>query len=203
MSTLSAYIEHDSQELPRRSLKVGLWMNECFDWYSEEDRMSHPEGGIRTLLQSFSKKQISYSKLTIQNTTLESKAPKIFYHYENAFQRETVAFYVPNEQAILHVSPNSVALLGGIVKGKGMAQYCIQGKGSLYQDGCFKSLREGLLFYSPLAKGEVTSIFTLESEIQPKECIEAVAWTIHANTKEEAMFLNRNLLEKYSRAQSK
>ena len=56
MSTLSAYIEHDSHELPRRNLKVGLWMDGSFDWYAEEDMMSHPEGGIRTLLQTFTRK---------------------------------------------------------------------------------------------------------------------------------------------------
>lgn len=195
MNTLSAYLEQNSHELPRRDLKVGLWMNESFDWYLEEDRMSHPEDGIRTLLQSFTKNQISYSKFTIKNISLEKKFPKIFFHYENAFERQAVAFYSPNEQAIIHVSPESVALLGGIVKGRGIAQYCIQGKGGLYENGCFKSLREGTLFYSPLAKGEVTSIFTLESEILPLECVEVVAWAINANTKEEAISLNRKLVE--------
>lgn len=194
MSTLSAYIEQDSHELPRRNLKVGLWMDGNFDWYAEEDMMSHPEGGIRTLLQTFTEKQVTYSKITIKNTSLEKKGPKIFYRYENAFEREDVAFYSPSEQAILHVAPHSVALLGGIINGKGIAQYCILGKGGLYQDGCFKSLREGVLFYSPLAKGEVTSIFTLEPEILPSECVEVVAWAIHASTKEEAILLNHDLL---------
>lgn len=195
MNALSAYIEHDSRELPRKILKAGLWMDESFDWYSEEDMMSHPEGGIRTLLQSFTKQKIMYSKFTIKNTTLEVKSPKVFFQYENAFERQAVAFYSPHEQAIMHVAPNSVALLGGVMKGKGIAQYCIQGKGGLYENGCFKSLREGLLFYSPLAKGQVTSIFTLESEILPLECVEVVAWAIHADTKEEAQFLNRELFQ--------
>ena len=195
MSTLSPYLDHESYHLPSRNLKVGLWMNESFDWYLEEDSMSHPEDGIRTLLQTYSEKQISYSKFTIKNTSLETKFPKIFFHYENAFERRAVAFYSPSEQAIIHVAPNSVALLGGMVKGNGISQYCIQGKGGLYQNGCFKSLREGTLFYSPLAKGEVTSIFTLESEILPLECVEVVAWTINADTKEEAARLNRKLVQ--------
>ena len=188
-------MEQDSYELPSKSLKVGLWMNESFDWYLEEDILSHPEDGIRTLLQTYTKNQISYSKFTIKNISLEKKFPKIFFHYENAFQRQAVAFYSPNEQAIIHVAPNSVALLGGIVKGKGIAQYCIQGKGGLYENGCFKSVRDGTLFYSPLAKGEVTSIFTLESEIMPLECVEVIAWAINTNTKEEATLLNRQLVQ--------
>lgn len=195
MNTLLAYMEQDSYHLPSRNLKVGLWMNESFDWYLEEDSMSHPEDGIRTLLQNFMEKGISYSKFTIKNISQENKFPKIFFHYENAFERQAVAFYSPSEQAIIHVAPNSVALLGGIVKGKGISQYCIQGKGGLYQNGCFKSLREGTLFYSPLAKGEVTSIFTLESEILPLECVEVIAWAINADTKEEAIRLNRNLVQ--------
>ena len=188
-------MEQNRYELPNRNLKVGLWMNESFDWYLEEDMMSHPEDGIRTLLQTYTKNQISYSKFTIKNISLEKKIPKIFFHYENAFERQAVAFYSPNEQAIIHVAPNSVALLGGIVKGKGIAQYCIQGKGGLYENGCFKSVRDGTLFYSPLAKGEVTSIFTLESEIMPLECVEVMAWAINTNTKEEATLLNRQLVQ--------
>lgn len=188
-------MEQSSYHWPNRNLKVGLWINESFDWYLEEDSMSHPEDGIRTLLQTFTEKGISYSKFTIKNISQENKYPKVFFHYENAFERQAVAFYSPNEQAIVHVAPNSVALLGGMVKGKGISQYCIQGKGGLYQNGCFKSLREGTLFYSPLAKGEVTSIYTLESEIQPLECVEVIAWAINADTKEEAIRLNRKLIQ--------
>lgn len=194
MSTLSEYIEQERYEIPRRSLKAGLWMNECFDWYSEDDMMSHTENGIRTLVQSFTKQQVTYSRFTIKNTSNDYKCPKLFFHYENALERQVVAFFNPNEQAILHITPRSVALLGGYIKGKGISQYCIQGKGGLYEQGCFKSLKEGLLYYSPLAKGDVTSIFTLEANIVPYECVEAVAWVIHADTKEEAEFLNKQLL---------
>ena len=137
VNTSSAYMEQNRYHLPSRNLKVGLWMNESFDWYLEEDSMSHPEDGIRTLLQTFTEKQISYSKFTIKNISLETKFPKIFFHYENAFERQAVAFYSPNEQAIIHVAPNSVALLGGIVKGKGISQYCIQGKGGLIPERMF------------------------------------------------------------------
>lgn len=194
MNSLFAYMPQDNQELFRKGLKAGLWMDESFDWYPEEDMMSHPNGEIRTLSQTYTQGQVTFSKFTIRNTSFETKRPKVFFHYENAFERQAVAFYSPNERAILHVAPQSIALLGGLVKGKSISQYCIQGKGSLYQEGCFKSLKEGLLAYSPLAKGEVTSVFTLETEILPKECVEAVAWVIHAETKEEAKVINNQLL---------
>ena len=157
--------------------------------------MSHPEDGIRTLLQSFTKNQISYSKFTIKNISLEKKFPKIFFHYENAFERQAVAFYSPNEQAIIHVSPEFGCIIRRNCERKGNRSILYSRKGRLIRDGCFKSLREGTLFYSPLAKGEVTSIFTLESEILPLECVEVVAWAINANTKEEATSLNRKLVE--------
>ena len=108
VNTSSAYMEQNRYHLPSRNLKVGLWMNESFDWYLEEDSMSHPEDGIRTLLQTFTEKQISYSKFTIKNISFEPKFPKIFFRYENAFERQAVAFYSPNEQAIIHVAPNSL-----------------------------------------------------------------------------------------------
>lgn len=194
MSSLSAYMPQDNQEVFRKVLKAGLWMDESFDWYPEEDMMSHPGGEVRSLLQTFTQGQITFSKFTIRNTSFEPKYPKVFFRYENAFEKQAVAFYNPNERAILHVANQSIALLGGLVKGKGISQYCIQGKGSLYKEGCFKSMKEGILAYSPLAKGEVTSMFTLETEIPPKECVEAVAWAIHTETKEEANFLNNQLL---------
>ncbi|MFJ7677943.1 hypothetical protein ACIQXQ_07775 [Peribacillus sp. NPDC097198] len=195
MSSLSAYMPQDNREVFRKGLKAGLWMDESFDWYPEEDMMSQPGGEIRSLLQTFTQGKITFSKFTIRNTSFEPKYPKMFFHYENAFEKQAVAFYSPGERAILHVATQSIALLGGVVKGKGISQYCIQGKGSLYQEGCFKSLKEGILAYSPLAKGEVTSMFTLETEILPKECVEVVAWAIHAETKEEAKLLNHNLLQ--------
>lgn len=44
MNSLFAYMPQDNQELFRRGLKAGLWMDESFDWYPEEDMMSHPNG---------------------------------------------------------------------------------------------------------------------------------------------------------------
>lgn len=193
MSTLSAY-KTAEREGYRRNLRAGLWMDGSFDWYREEDNDSENQGEIRSFSQSYSKKEISFIKFTINNRSNAIITPKIVCHYENAQERQAVAFYSPHEQAILHVGQKSIALLGGVVRGRGISQYCIQGKGSLYQHGCFKSLKEGLLLYSPLARGEVTSIFSLETEIMPQECIEAIAWVIHSATKEEAKILHTELL---------
>ncbi|WP_180320110.1 hypothetical protein [Peribacillus loiseleuriae] len=197
MNTLSAY-----ETLPkgteshgfRKQLKAGIWIDGEFDWYSEEEVAVNTGGQMRSLIQSFSKQHISFVRCTIKNTSAFLKSPKMVFHYENMRDPQNVAFYCPGEKAILHIGKKSISLLGGVVKGKGISQYCIQGKGSLYQYGCFKSLKEGILSYSPLAKGEVSSIFSLEPEIQPDECIEAVAWVIHTNTKEEALFMHEKLL---------
>jgi hypothetical protein len=195
MNTLSAFKPTSTLRVSQKPLKAGLWLDGSFDWYSEEDTASHPGGQLRTLIQSFSKQHISFVKCTVKNTSVIPKLPKFMFHYDNACNRQTVAFYSPGEQAILHVAPHSIALIGGLVRGKGISQYCIQGKGSLYQNGCFKSLKEGILSYSPLARGEVSSIFTLETEILPHECIEAIAWIIHANEKEEAIMIQEKLME--------
>ncbi|WP_110927406.1 hypothetical protein [Bacillus massiliglaciei] len=194
MNMLSPYLPQDDQEFSRLNLKSGLWIDEGFDWYPEDDLMSrYPHGEIRTFLQTQKKDRLLISKLTIKNNSFKVKHPKFFFRYENAFEKKAVAFYSPPEQAILHIGSNSVVLLGGAFKGKGISQYCIQGKGGLYQNGCFKSLKEGILSYSPLAKGEVTSIFTLESRLEPGECVEASAWAIQADSKEEAQRVNDQL----------
>ena len=63
-------------------------MDESFDWYPEEDMMSHPNGEIRTLSQTYTQGQVTFSKFTIRNTSFETKRPKVFFHYENAFERQ-------------------------------------------------------------------------------------------------------------------
>ncbi|MFD0048344.1 hypothetical protein ACFVHQ_03215 [Actinomycetes bacterium NPDC127524] len=194
MNTMSAYKPHAVQEGPRKGLKAGVWMDGTFDWHSEQDSFTNHAGEVRTLIQAFTKSQVSFVTCTIKNNGRAFKYPKFVFQYENILERQAVAFYSPPERAILHMSQGSISLLGGTLKGQGISQYCIQGKGNLYKNGCFKSLKDGILSYSPLAKGEVSSIFSLEAEIGPGECAEAMAWVIHTPTKEEAQGLNEGLL---------
>ena len=60
MSSLSAYMPQDNREAFRKGLKAGLWMDESFDWYPEEDMMSHPGGDLRTnnLFKVYDKKYL-------------------------------------------------------------------------------------------------------------------------------------------------
>ena len=95
MNSLSAYMPQDNQELFRKGLKAGLWMDESFDWYPEEDMMSHPNGEIRTLSQTYTQGQVTFSKFTIRNTSFETKRPKVFFHYENAFEKAGGGFLQP------------------------------------------------------------------------------------------------------------
>ncbi|MDO7488143.1 hypothetical protein Q5O89_24790 [Peribacillus frigoritolerans] len=79
MNSLYAYMPQDNQDLFRKGLKAGLWMDESFDWYPEEDMMSHPNGEIRTLSQTYTQGQVTFSKFTIRNTSFETKRPKVFF----------------------------------------------------------------------------------------------------------------------------
>ncbi|MDQ0218308.1 hypothetical protein ELQ35_12555 [Peribacillus cavernae] len=193
MISLSAYQPKLKQETSRKSLKAGIWLDGTFDWVTDESA-SYANGEVRTLIQSFTKRQVTFFKFTIKNSSKEKLIPKIMFHYENLLERQTVAFYSPGEKAIMHIGQTSVALIGGLMNGKGISQYCIQGKKHLYQNGCFKSLKEGILAFSPLAKGEVSSMFSFETAILPQDSAEAIAWVISSATQEEAKFINDSLL---------
>ncbi|RFU61889.1 hypothetical protein [Bacillus sp. V59.32b] len=193
MISLSAYQPNFKRELSRKHLKAGIWLDGTFDWVTDESS-SYLGGEVRTLVQSFTKRQVTFYKFTIQNSSKAKLIPKVMFQYQDLLERQTVAFYSPSEKAILHVGQASVALVGGLMNGNGIAQYCIQGKKHLYQNGCFKSLNEGILSFSPLAKGEVISMFSLEAPIMPQDSVEAIAWVISSATQEEAKFINDSLL---------
>ncbi|WP_409301687.1 hypothetical protein [Peribacillus sp. SCS-155] len=193
MISLSAYHSKDKQEVSRKSLKAGLWLDGTFDWVSEESA-SYINRQMRVLCQKIDRKDATFYKMTIKNSSKELLFPKLMFQYENLLERQTVAFFSPGEKAIYHVGQTGVAVLGGLLNGKGISQYCIQAKKNLYQYGCFKSLTEGVLTFSPLAKGEVSSMFSLEQKIEPNECVEAIAWVIHSESKEFAKDLNHKLL---------
>ena len=212
MNTLSAY-----EALPtgpeshgfQKQLKAGIWMDGEFDWYSEEEMAVNSGGQMRSLIQSFSKQHISFVRCTLKNTSAFLKSPKMVFHYENKHDPQNVAFYCPGAKAILHVGKKSIALLGGVVKGKGISQYCIQGKGSLYRYGCFKSLKEGILSYSPLAKGEVSSIFPWNRKFNPKNVLrQSLGSSIQTQKRKRCLCMsnylllfpiNRSILSRFSR----
>jgi hypothetical protein len=193
MISLSAYHPQEKQEVSRKSLKAGLWLDGTFDWVLE-DSSSDFNGQIRVLCQKIERKEVTFYKLTLKNTSQTQLVAKLMFQYENLLERQTVAFYSPGERAILHIGQHASSVIGGMINGKGISQYCIQGKKSLYQHGCFKSLSEGILTFSPLAKGEVSSMYSLETVIMPKDCAEAIAWVIHTQSKEEAKEINNALI---------
>ncbi|RFU65709.1 hypothetical protein [Peribacillus glennii] len=193
MISLSAYQPKYKQAVSLKNLKAGIWLDGTFDWVTEESA-SHANGEVRTLVQTHTKNPVTFFKFTIKNCSKEKIMPKIMFQYENLLERQAVAFYSPSEKAILHMGQASVTLIGGGINGKSISQYCIQGKKHLYHNGCFKSMKEGILSFSPLAKGEVSTMFSFETTIMTQDSAEAIAWVISAATEEEAKFINDGLL---------
>ncbi|PLT34704.1 hypothetical protein [Bacillus sp. V5-8f] len=193
MISLSAYQPNYKQTVSLKNLKAGIWLDGTFDWVTDESA-TYSNGEVRTLVQTHTKNPVTFFKFTIKNCSKDKVLPKIMFQYENLLERQAVAFYSPSEKAILHMGQASVTLIGGAMNGKSMSQYCIQGKKHLYHNGCFKSIKEGILSFSPLAKGEVSTMFSFETTIMPQDSAEAIAWVISAGTQEEAKFMNDELL---------
>ena len=76
MNSLSAYMPQDNQELFRKGLKAGLWMDESFDWYPEEDIMSHPNGEIRDTFTNIYPGAGNLFEVHDQEYLIRDQAPK-------------------------------------------------------------------------------------------------------------------------------
>ncbi|RFU64285.1 hypothetical protein D0469_18965 [Peribacillus saganii] len=171
--------------------RAGHWLNGRFRWLNSNtpDKSICSEEFEVKQLSSYNTKVVFW-RLTIPNQTSSYSLHKIFFEYEGDCSSNTAAFYSPNEQAIMHSANGTVSLLGGIMEGKGLTQYCIRQKG---RDSLFKSKLDGTLNFSPLARGNVISTYSLEALLAPGEDAAATAWMIVSNCKDEAVTLNDQL----------
>lgn len=186
------------EELSGTALKVGIWQDGWFEWVSiYENEGHHLLAGSHIRLQEVKENGVSLVKVIIENDTNEKKRYKVVLQYENRSDWKNVSFYSPSEQAILQVGQDDFELIGGIMDGKGISQYCIQEMEVFKRAGFFNSLQEGCLTFSPLAKGRISNTYSLEAEVAPQFSCEAIAWVIQASTKEAAKKVNTHLFSKW------
>lgn len=178
-------------------LKVGLWNGGVLTW--EYPSMGEDSNSVNHLLSVTSMNSTQHYeiiKVQLNNETNMSQHAKIVVQYHNKLDKSTTAFYSPNENAIVCFSEDNVTMLGGVLNGRGMNQYCIQENNYCSTAALLRCLDQGNLPLSWLAKGDICSTFTLETTISPGKIEEGLIWTFHSSSEELVRSLKNEMISK-------
>ncbi|MBM7693303.1 hypothetical protein JOC77_002743 [Peribacillus deserti] len=137
-----------------------------------------------------------YAEFTLYNPFNTARNIKMICIFNDLNRSETTAFYSPQEDSIIQLRDDNLAYMSGTIGGSGLGQYSIVESSRLKYEGCFKSLDRGELYFSPLAKGNLSIIYTLETTIEPRGYASGAAWTVVSPVREKAVKINNSLRKK-------
>ena len=179
-------------------LRLGIWAEDEILWIypSSRDLAEHYECGL-TVTSMNSTKDYEMIKFNATNHTGRRWKAKVVVQYRNIFKKHSTSFYSPNENAIVSFSDDSVSVLGGLLGNKGMVQYSIQENHSYSTRNLVEDMKKGSLPMKWLGQGNITSIFTLETVLEPKESCEGTIWTFHSVSEEAVQALKREKVDTF------
>ena len=179
-------------------LRLGVWAGDEILWIypTSQDLAEHYECGI-TVTSMNSTKDYEMIKFSAMNNTDRQWKVKVVVQYRNIFTKHSTSFYSPNENAIVSFSDDCVSVLGGLLGNKGMAQYSIQENHSYSTRNLVEDMKKGSLPMKWLGQGNITSIFTLETVLEPKESSDGTIWTFHSVSEEAVQALKREKVDSF------
>lgn len=179
-------------------LRIGLWHNGTLSWkYPHATDFKDYSDSFFSVSSLNCTPDYEITKIQLNNTTNESQLLKIIIEYNHASDAHSTAFYSPSENAIVGVAQNYVTMLGGVISGRGMSQYCIQKKNYFSSFALLRSLERGNLPLSWLANGDIYSMFILETQICSGVQEEGIIWTFTSSSAEKARTLKNEKITKY------
>ncbi|MEH6940400.1 hypothetical protein [Bacillus sp. JJ722] len=193
------YLSHTSKDhMLNQPLRIGLWHNGTLSWkYPYATDLEDYSDAFFSVSSLNCTPDYEITKIHLNNTTKESQLLKIIIEYNHASDAHSTAFYSPSENAIVGMAQNNVTMLGGLLSGKGMSQYCIQRKDYFSTFAFLRSLERGNLPLSWLANGDIYSMFILESHICSGAQEEGIIWTFKSSSAEKARTLKNEKITKY------
>lgn len=179
-------------------IRIGLWNDGFLSWkypYSLElDDYSDSFFSVSSLTCTT---EYEITKIQLNNVTNEQQHLKVIIEYNHSCDHHSMAFYSPSEKAIMEIANNHVTLLGGVLGGRGMSQYCIHKKEFFQSYDLKRSLERGNLPLSMLADGDINSIFFLEADLRSGEQMDGIIWTFKADSEEQTRLLKNEKIAKY------
>ncbi|WP_019242567.1 MULTISPECIES: hypothetical protein [Bacillus] len=174
-----------NERLGSTPIRIGVWDNGILSWeYPLKNDFYQMNNELFSIASMSCSTEYEIINIQVINKKALSKQVKIIVQYDSVFEKNSLAFYSPNENAIIHFSDDTVTMIGGILNGKGMCQYCIQENNFASTSQLLRNLECGSLPMSWLAKGDISSTFTLETKLTSGEINEGKIWTFHSTSTE-------------------
>ncbi|WP_374721657.1 hypothetical protein [Peribacillus tepidiphilus] len=177
--------------------RVGVWSHCSFTWKFPSSNKNEDLSSTFSVYSNKKGKDHEELKFRLYNSSATRRLFKVIVQYKHQSNEKSLAFYSPAKNAILHYSQSGVVMLGGLLNGKGLTQYCIRDYNQGQNQPIFRCIEEGFLPISPLASGNLCSVFTLETELAPESSVEGMIWTIGADTNEKINEIEARLLNMF------
>ncbi|WP_042345950.1 hypothetical protein [Bacillus massiliigorillae] len=193
------YLSHYSKESTiHQPLRIGLWHNGTLSWkYPHTTDLEDYSDSFFSVSSLNCTPDYEITKIQLNNNTNERQHLKIIIEYDHASDAHSTAFYSPSENAIVGIAQNNITMLGGMLSGRGMSQYCVQKKNYFSSFALLRSLENGNLPLSWLANGDIYSMFILETEICSGVQEEGIIWTFTSSSAEKTKALKNEKITKY------
>jgi glucoamylase len=197
--------------------RVGVWCDGQFSWltdgnwqisvsYQDETLAGITEAvnhhlQIRLLFEDvvYNESNIFIRQVTIQNLGDYTRVVKVF--FSQAFElyesyRGDTAYYDPATKTLIHYKGRRVLLVNAISSGRQFEEYStglfnIEGK-----EGTYKDAEDGFLTKNPVEHGMVDSVLGMEFQLNASEVAQMHYWIAAAEFLQEALELNRYVLDK-------
>lgn len=176
-------------------VKYGVWVDGFFSWLDGDGWICESIGSNQQKV--FTNHEINLSLtilpmfygdtmlqvITIQNSNDRNREIRLFFTQDlMEFAEDSITFYAPSVQAIVRSYNDRYLLLNGVMKNRGIVQYCTD------FEEC--SLNEGIVMMQPFSQCSEVSIISLEGEIEANQRIEAYFWMCKGKNEDEVLNSN-------------
>jgi GH15 family glucan-1,4-alpha-glucosidase len=197
--------------------QIGIWVNGKFSWlHSSEwkyrtNLFSHSsfissegineELGIKVKVEEIlhPNRLLFMRQIYVSNEGVEKKKVRLFF-YQNVTdgqeEEQDTAFFSPKERVMLHHKKDWCWLFNGCFNDFGVQQYSAFSSSKVKKSAQHGiDVQSGNLFFNPIAKGNVTSVISIEGELLPYENKFAHYWFTAGTNRCELLDLNAQILD--------
>ena len=168
-------------------LKSYIWSDGVLTLTTSKPNSLNP---IHCRVQSFSlgtKGKIL--KLEMNNRSTTSKMAKLFFESEFIPQFQQYACISPKNDCIFIFSDKRIQLVNGTINGQSIKQ-CAVFPAYESKNKRRANLKKGKIDYQPIARGAISAMFSLETEIPQGGTVTAWAWAVQGESNYEVLRWN-------------
>lgn len=177
-------------------IRIGLFYDGEIVWkYPDLTEFRKEQQPVLTIMSMNCSSEYEMIKFCLSTDRMLSQNVKIVVQYQNLNDGLSTAYYSPSESAIVSFSEEGelVSLVGGSLNGKSMKQYCIHEREKYTPQKLQNILKRGQLPMSWIAKGNLCSTFTLETDLPSNSEVEGAVWIFHSNCEEKVKYRKREM----------